>query len=100
MEHQEQDEEDHPEGAAAVPVHLDDSDIEISLTFPFEEVAGKKKGSRGFLCTPHDNHLYRINKALSDTTNFLYCYHSRPTKDSNVSQKCLATGIMDVTNKR
>ena len=77
----------------------DDSDDEIAFTYPYEEVPGKKKGSRGYLCTP-DKHLYRVNKAISETTNFLYCYHSRPTKDSNVSHKCHATAIMDVTNKR
>ena len=60
---------------------------------------GRKKNSKGFFYTP-DNHLYRVTRKLSDTQNFVYCYHSRKTADSNIGGQCLARGVMDLTTKR
>ena len=66
---------------------------------PYEEVPGRNKNSKGFLCTP-DKHLYRINRKISDTQYHVYCYHSRKTKDSNIDGTCSASGVMDTSTKK
>ena len=96
------DEEGATGGATAIGNDCpEDSDDEVEVTFslPYEEVSGKRKDSKGFFYTP-DNHLYRVTRKLSDTQNFVYCYHSRKTADSNIEIKCLARGIMELTTKR
>ena len=99
--HEDSNDEVEQGGAAIANDSPKDSDDEVEVTFslPYEEVSGKKKNSKGFFYTPN-NHLYRVTRKLSDTQNFVYCYHSRKTADSNIERKCLARGIMDLTTKR
>ena len=92
--------EDSDEGATANDCPEDsDDEVEVTFSLPYEEVSGKRKDSKGFFYTP-DNHLYRVTRKLSDTQNFVYCYHSRKTADSNIEIKCLARGVMELTTKR
>ena len=76
----------------------DDDDSEVSFSFTYEEVPGKRKNSVLYQTT--DDHLWRSNKKLSETKKYLYCYHFITTVDSRVTKKCHATAILDLNSRR
>ena len=75
-----------------------DEDLEVTFSMTYEEVPGKRKGSVHYQTC--DNHLWRVNRKLSDTKKYLYCYHFIPTVDSKVTAKCNATAILDLDKRR